>query len=81
MSKRAHPSSPAEPVSYEAALAELERLLQTMEQAHLPLDQLLDSHRRATELLSFCRGRLDMVEQQVKILEEGQLKPWEENNA
>jgi exodeoxyribonuclease VII small subunit len=27
-------------------------------------------------LLAFCRTRLDAVEQQVKVLEEGQLKPW-----
>jgi exodeoxyribonuclease VII small subunit len=79
MPKRAPPSTPAEPVSYEAALAELERLLQSIEQAQLPLDQLLDSHRRAGVLLQFCRSKLDAVEQQVKVLDEGQLKPWDHN--
>jgi len=77
MPKRAAPSTPADPVSYEEALAELERLLQAMEQSQLPLDQLLDSHRRASELLQICRARLEAVEQQVKVLEDGQLKPWE----
>ena len=28
------------------------------------------------ELLKFCRGRLQAVEEQVKVLEDGQLKPW-----
>jgi exodeoxyribonuclease VII small subunit len=27
-------------------------------------------------LLNFCRNRLEAVEQQVKVLEDGQLKPW-----
>lgn len=79
MPKRATTSTSADPVSYEEALAELERLLQAMEQSQLPLDQLLDKHRRSAELLQYCRGRLDAVEQQVKILEEGQLKPWDHN--
>ena len=66
----------AEPASYEEALAELERLVAAMEGGQLPLDQLLDSYRRGAELLAFCRGRLQAVEQQVKVLEDGQLKPW-----
>ena len=73
------PSSAAngtEPASYEAAVAELERLVQAMEAGQLPLDQLLDSYKRGAELLVFCRARLEAVEQQVKILEDGQLKPW-----
>jgi exodeoxyribonuclease VII small subunit len=66
----------AEPASYEAALAELDRLVQAMESAQLPLDQLLDSYRRGADLLGWCRQRLDAVEQQVKVLDNGQLKPW-----
>jgi exodeoxyribonuclease VII small subunit len=42
----------------------------------LPLDQLLDKYRRGADLLHACRARLDAVEQQVKVLEDGQLKPW-----
>ncbi len=64
------------PASYEAALAELDQLVAAMESSQLPLDRLLDSYRRGTELLGFCRGKLEAVEQQVKVLEDGQLKPW-----
>lgn len=67
--------SPAEPASYEEALAELEQLVQAMEGAQLPLDRLLDSYRRGAQLLEFCRARLQAVEQQVKVFEQGQLKP------
>ena len=65
-----------EPASYELALAELDRLVAQMEGGQLPLDQLLDGYRRGAELLSFCRARLQTVEDQVKVLEDGQLKAW-----
>lgn len=67
--------SRSEPASYEEALAELEQLVQAMEGAQLPLDSLLDSYRRGAQLLDFCRARLQAVEQQVKVFEQGQLKP------
>ena len=63
-------TSPA-PLRYEDALAELERLVQRMEDGQLPLDQLLDA----------CRSRLSAIEQQVKVLEDGQLKPWVNGTA
>jgi len=65
-----------EPLTYEQALAELERLVQAMEGGQLPLDQLLVSYSRGAELLQLCKGRLQAVEEQVKLLDEGQLKPW-----
>ncbi len=64
------------PATYEEAVAELERLVQAMEGAQLPLDQLLAGYRRGAALLEFCRHQLDAVEQQVKVLEDGQLKAW-----
>jgi exodeoxyribonuclease VII small subunit len=70
------PPSPTPPASYEDALAELERLVGSMESGQLPLDRLLESYRRGAELLALCRGRLEAVEAQVKVLEDGQLKPW-----
>ena len=76
MPKSAQASVPAEPAHYEAALQELERLVISMESAQLPLDQLLDSYKRGAHLLSYCRARLEAVEQQVQVLEAGQLKPW-----
>lgn len=57
-------------------MAELERLVGSMEGGQMPLDGLLVSYRRGADLLAFCRSRLDAVEAQVKVLEDGQLKPW-----
>ena len=68
--------SPDEPPNYEQALAELEALVSAMENAQLPLDDLLKSYRRGAQLLQFCRARLQDVEQQVKLLERGELEPW-----
>ena len=65
-----------EPATYELALAELDRLVSQMEGGQMPLDQLLDGYRRGAVLLEFCRSRLQDVEDQVKVLEDGQLKNW-----
>ena len=69
----------ATPVHYEEALGELERLVAEMEAGQLPLEQLSASYRRGADLLTFCRERLDAVDAQVKVLEEGQLRPWLES--
>ena len=61
---------------YEDALAELDDLVLAMESGRLPLDELLVAYRRGAALLAFCRDRLQAVEEQVKVLEDGQLKPW-----
>jgi exodeoxyribonuclease VII small subunit len=74
---RSPASAAKEPASYEQALAELDRLVAQMEGGQLPLDQLLDSYRRGAELLAYCRGRLQAVEEQVKLLDDGQLKVWQ----
>lgn len=64
------------PARYEDALAELDRLVQAMEGNQLPLEGLLDNYRRGAQLLAFCRDRLQAVDDQVKVLEDGQLKDW-----
>ena len=64
------------PVSYEAALKELEGLVQQMESGQLPLSDLLSGYQRGAELLGYCRAQLDAVEQQIKVLDNGALKNW-----
>jgi exodeoxyribonuclease VII small subunit len=73
---RSTTSAHKEPASYEQALVELDRLVLQMESGQLPLDQLLDGYRRGAELLNYCRTRLQAVEEQVKLLDDGQLKAW-----
>ncbi len=64
------------PPSYEEALAELERLVAELESGQLPLDRLLQSYQRGARGFDTMTARLEAVEEQVKVLEDGQLKPW-----
>ena len=64
-------------ISYEAALQELEQLVSQLDAGQLPLDQLLTRYQRGAELLAFCRARLEAVENQIQVLEGGELKPWD----
>lgn len=67
--------APAGP-AYEAAMQELERLVGSMESGNMPLDQLLSSYQRGAVLLQLCRERLQAVEEQIKVLDNGAIKPW-----
>ena len=64
------------PVSYEAALAELDQLVSQIESGQLPLEELLAGYERGAQLLQFCRDKLQAVENQIKVLDQGVLKPW-----
>ncbi|SFE38066.1 exodeoxyribonuclease VII small subunit [Paracidovorax wautersii] len=68
--------TPSDPVSYEAALEELEQLVGRIESGQLPLDQMLAGYQRGAALLEFCRGRLQAVQDQIKVLDEGTLQTW-----
>jgi exodeoxyribonuclease VII small subunit len=74
--KKQDTETAAVPASYEAALQELEDLVQNMESGQMPLADLLIGYKRGAELLGFCRAQLDAVEAQIKVLDNGVLKPW-----
>ena len=80
MPKASSPSSVPEiaalPAHYEDAMQELETLVARMESGDLPLDQLLASYERGAALLQLCRDKLQAVEDQIKVLDKGVLKPW-----
>ena len=63
-----------------AAMAEAPRLEVDGHRAHDHGDGVVQSAERAVcrgaELLNFCRARLQAVEDQVKLLDDGALKPW-----
>ncbi len=75
----ADPSVPALPDTYEQALVELEQLVSGLDAGQLPLEQLLAQYQRGAQLLQFCRDRLKTVEDQIKVLEDGELKSWTPN--
>jgi exodeoxyribonuclease VII small subunit len=64
------------PQSFEAALAELEAIVATMESGQLPLKESLAAYQRGALLLQFCQQTLKDAEQQVQVLEKGVLKAF-----
>jgi exodeoxyribonuclease VII small subunit len=70
------PVEPALPATYEAAMQELERLVARLESGEMPLEQLLSGYQRGAQLLQFCRDKLQSVEDQIKVLDNGMLKAW-----
>ena len=65
-------------MAFETALAELESLVQQMEGGSLTLEQSVGAYRRGAELIRHCRETLASVRQQVRILEDEVLQPFEE---
>ena len=62
-------------LSFEKALAELEKIVARMESGELSLEQALATHKRGLELARFCQQKLEAAQQQVKVLEGEVLKP------
>ncbi len=68
---------PTKKQDFEAALTELEQVVANMESGKLSLEESLAAYKRGAELLQQCRARLDDAQQQVRVLEEGTLKPFQ----
>ncbi len=64
------------PKTFEAALEELEKLVDSLESGELPLADSLSAYKRGAELLKYAQAELAQVEQQVKVLEGDVLKPF-----
>jgi len=64
------------PQSLESALAELEKIVSSMEVGELPLERSLAAYKRGAELLKYCQAALQDAQQQVKVLEEGVLRDF-----
>lgn len=60
-----------EKLTYSAALGELEKILSELRSENCDIDTLAARVRRATELISLCRGRLTRTEEELsKVLSE-----------
>lgn len=67
-------SAPISPVSFEAALQELESIVQTLEGGGTPLEDSLQAYERGMGLLNYCQTTLGQAEQKIRILENGTLR-------
>lgn len=70
------PISPIAPVSFEAALAELEAIVREMEAGQMPLEQSLAAYERGAALLKYCQEALGAAEQKLQVLEGGKLSDF-----
>jgi exodeoxyribonuclease VII small subunit len=64
------------PASFEAALQELERLVQTLESGGAPLEDSLKAYERGIALLKQCQETLAQAEQKVRILDGDKLNDF-----
>ncbi len=56
-------------------MRELEIIVDAMESGEMPLEESLKRYQRGVELVKMAHSRLKAVEQQVRVLEDGVLKP------
>ena len=78
-------SQPATPAAselkFEAALAELEQIIQRMEDGRLPLEESISAYRRGSELLKHCQQQLADAERKIQVLENGTLRDFDLANG
>ena len=67
--------APATDMKFETALAELEAIVHSMEDGKLELEASIAAYRRGMELMKYCQAQLADAEQQIRVLENGELKP------
>jgi len=79
MPKDSKANDAPQPANYEMAMQELQNLVSSMESGNLPLEELLASYQRGAFLLSYCRNKLEVIDQQIQQLDQGMLKPWAES--
>ncbi len=65
------------PASFEDAVARLDALIRDLEAGELPLEAALEAYKQGNELVKFCQDKLADAEQQLKVLENGELKTLE----
>jgi exodeoxyribonuclease VII small subunit len=64
------------PKDFETALAELERIVKSLEDGDLALEKSLELYERGVQLSRFCHARLEDAERRIELLDErGTLRP------
>lgn len=64
-----------EKIKYDAAVAEIEEILEKIEEGDLGVDELAEKVNRVSQLLKICRDRLHATEEQInKILEQDDIE-------
>lgn len=68
------PAAAKSPATFEAALKELEGLVQALESGNAPLEEALQAYERGAALLKYCQDTLAQAEQKIRLLDGDRLK-------
>jgi exodeoxyribonuclease VII small subunit len=77
MVKASTPATQHNPPTFEAALQELEAIVQAMESGNAPLEESLAAYERGIALLRQCQETLAAAETKLQILESGVLRDFD----
>ncbi|OGO22435.1 MAG: exodeoxyribonuclease VII small subunit [Chloroflexi bacterium RBG_16_51_16] len=69
---------PVEELSYEEAMAELEKIVSTLESDQKSLDQAMQSFERGQALAVRCNELLEAAQLKIQKLTDGMLSPYSE---
>ena len=81
MTKSSKHIASAQPESFEAASAELEKIVAAMETGQMSLEASLSAYQRGAELIKYCQSKLEDAQQQVRVLESGMLKNFSKSDS
>lgn len=81
MKKKTTEALIVEPESFEAASAELESIVIKMESGQMTLEASLAAYKRGMELLQYCQKTLQNAQQQIRVLEDGNLRDFTETES
>ncbi len=65
---------PIADLKFETALAELEAIVASMEGGQFELEASIAAYRRGMELMKHCQAQLADAENQIRIIENGELR-------
>ena len=71
--------TPIADMKFETALAELENIVSSMEGGKLELEASIAAYKRGMELMKRCQAQLADADEQIRILENGELKDVDRN--
>ncbi|KAB2921181.1 MAG: exodeoxyribonuclease VII small subunit [Dechloromonas sp.] len=71
--------TPIDDMKFETALAELEAIVASMEGGQLELEASITAYRRGMELMKHCQSQLSNAEEQIRIIENGEIRDVDRN--
>ncbi len=66
--KGAEPVPARNGLTFESAIQRLEKIVADMEEAELPLEDVLKKYEEGTRLVRFCSQKLDEAEKKIEVL-------------